>query len=459
MVAPVRILVVDDELQIAQLLAGVLRGAGHDTAYETDGRAALKRLERDPCDLLVTDLRMPGMDGLRLIEAARKANPEVDALIMTAYASADSAVQALRGGIADYLPKPFGVEEIKTAVEKALAKRAKRRAREIEVKDLSTRVELTRADLERRVADLSFLHDLTRIIASRMAPVKECLVVLLRHLDAESVFLTEAGSVVHRIGADADAASLELARQSGVTGRVVRSAAPAPLHAIAAPVGAGAVVARRAEPFDASAPQLLSIAARDLALAVENDRLREGQRRSCIGIVATLIEAVEAKDRFNRGHSRRVADLAVRFAHELGLPVREVEILETAAKLHDIGKIGVPEEILNKPGRLDAQEFDIIKSHPVIGEQILQPLEFLAEIRPVVRHHHERWDGRGYPDGLKTTDIPRSAAMLAIVDAFDAMTSTRPYRNGLPREQAHSILLEGAGTQWDPELVQVFGRL
>ncbi|MGQ0614148.1 MAG: HD domain-containing phosphohydrolase [Planctomycetaceae bacterium] len=459
MVAPVRILVVDDEIQIAQLLAGVLRGAGHDTAYETDGRAALMRLERDPCDLLVTDLRMPGMDGLRLIEAARKANPDVDALIMTAYASADSAVQALRGGIADYLPKPFGVEEIKAAVEKALAKRQKRRASEIEVKDLSTRVESTRADLERRVADLSFLHDLTRIIASRMAPVKECLVVLLRHLDADSVFLTEAGSVVHCIGADADAASLELARRSGVTGRVLRSSAPAPLHAIAAPVGAGAVVARRAEPFDAAAPQLLSIAARDLALAVENDRLREGQRRSCIGIVATLIEAVEAKDRFNRGHSRRVADLAVRFAHELGLPVREVEILETAAKLHDIGKIGVPEEILNKPGRLDDQEFDIIKSHPVIGEQILQPLEFLAEIRPVVRHHHERWDGRGYPDGLRTTDIPRSAAMLAIVDAFDAMTSTRPYRAGLPREKAHTILLEGAGTQWDPELVRVFGRL
>ncbi|MDH3592546.1 MAG: HD-GYP domain-containing protein, partial [Planctomycetota bacterium] len=184
-----------------------------------------------------------------------------------------------------------------------------------------------------------------------------------------------------------------------------------------------------------------------------------GQRRAYVGIVATLIEAVEAKDRFNRGHSRRVADLAVRFACHLGLPERERELLETAAKLHDIGKIGVPEEILNKKGKLTDDEFEIIKSHPVIGEQIIRPLEFLAEVRPIVRHHHERHDGTGYPDGLDAGAIPRSAAILSIVDAYDALTSDRPYRNGMPPARALQILDDGAGTQWDPDLVREFRSL
>ncbi len=131
----------------------------------------------------------------------------------------------------------------------------------------------------------------------------------------------------------------------------------------------------------------------------------------------------------------------------------------TAAKLHDIGKIGIPEEILNKKDKLTEDEFDIIKSHPVIGEQILMPLDFLSEARPIVRHHHERWDGSGYPDGLKGSAIPRQAAMLAIVDAFDAMTSNRPYRDGMEPARAKQILSDGAGSQWDPDLVERFAEL
>ena len=191
-------------------------------------------------------------------------------------------------------------------------------------------------------------------------------------------------------------------------------------------------------------------------MAVENDQLRAEQRQNYLGIVATLIEAVEAKDRFNRGHSRRVSELAGAFARRIDMPARDIELLETGGKLHDIGKIGVPEEILNKPGRLTDDEFDVIKSHPVIGEQIIRPLDFLAEARPIVRNHHERWDGRGYPDGLEGQCIPRPAALLSIVDSYDAMTSNRPYRDGMPKQKALDILSEGAGTQWDPELIAKF---
>ncbi|MDH3591225.1 MAG: HD domain-containing protein, partial [Planctomycetota bacterium] len=267
---------------------------------------------------------------------AREVRPEVDTLIMTAYASAETAVDALRRGVTDYLAKPFGVKEIREAIEKCLAGREQRQQEQRKVEDLSARVEQT---------------------------------------------------------------------------------------------------------------------------SVENDRLRLDQRRAYVGIVTTLIEAVEAKDRFNQGHSRRVAELAVRFAGHIGLEERDLELLETGGKLHDIGKIGVPEEILNKPGKLTDEEFEAIKAHPVIGEQILRPLDFLAEIQPIVRHHHERWDGRGYPDGLHGKQIPRLAALLSVCDAYDALTSDRPYRRGMPESKALDILREGAGTQWDPDLIRLFEQL
>jgi putative nucleotidyltransferase with HDIG domain len=458
-VAPVKILVVDDEEQIAQLLSGLLKSEGHQAEYVTDGEAALDRLTGGEFDLLVTDLRMPRMTGMQLIEKARDVAPDTDALIMTAYASTETAVDALRRGVSDYLSKPFGVDEVKAAVDKCLASREQRRKDEQKVNDLSAKVVSTEQSLEQRVGDLSFLHELTRLIADRSTPLKICLGAIRSHFDADAVILTQDNQVMERCGEEGDHAEelLRVGRRTALAG-LARFGAQDQRY-IAAPLEDGAVVAGRSEPFCADDLRLLSITARDLGLAVENDRLRATQRSAYIGIVSTLIEAVEAKDRFNRGHSRRVADLAARFAHHVGLSGRECELVATAAKLHDIGKIGIPEEILNKAGKLTSDEFDVIKSHPVIGEQILMPLDFLAETRPIVRHHHEHWDGSGYPDGLSGHNIPRNAALLSIVDAFDAMTSNRPYREGMPHEKALDILEDGAGSQWDPELVDRFATL
>ncbi len=454
MVAPVRILVVDDEVVIARLLTSVLKGEGYEAEYRTNGETALEELRRTDYDLLVTDLRMPGMDGMRLIQEARDVNPDVDAVVVTAYSSADTAISALRQGVADYISKPFSVEDFRSVISKALKARKKRLKRDREVEDLSAQVESASQDVGRHLGDLEFLHVLTRMAADRATPLRACLERVADHLGAETVLLIDGDQVVEHCGARNDTELLKLAKKTIRAGHGLDAD-----NTIAAPVGGGAVVARKSGRFRLDQLQLLSTAGRDLVLAVEIDRLRSAQRRSYVGIVATLIEAVEAKDRFNRGHSRRVAQLATSFAERIGLSVGERELLETAATLHDIGKIGIPEEILNKPGRLTPEEFEIIKSHPVIGEQILKPLDFLSDARTIVRHHHERWDGGGYPDGLAGDEIPRPAALLAIVDSYDAMTSTRPYREGMTQAKARAILDDGAGVQWDPELVQQFGQV
>ncbi|SFC91761.1 HAMP domain-containing protein [Bacillus sp. OV322] len=174
---------------------------------------------------------------------------------------------------------------------------------------------------------------------------------------------------------------------------------------------------------------------------------------------STLAAALDARDPYTAGHSERVAYYSLRIGRLARLPEAELDILHKTALLHDIGKIGVRDDVLLKDGKLTDEEFKQIKQHPVLGEKILKeikPAESMAPLLPGVRSHHERYDGRGYPDGLTGVGIPLMGRIIAIADAFDAMTSDRPYRKGMPEEKALSILAGGKGTQWDPELTTLF---
>ena len=174
--------------------------------------------------------------------------------------------------------------------------------------------------------------------------------------------------------------------------------------------------------------------------------------------VEALAAAVDAKDPYTRGHSQRVAGYAAAIARVMDLSEGDIARVRLSGQLHDVGKIGVPDAILTKPGALDDAEFAILKQHPTIGERMLAAAPFLQEILPAVRHHHERWDGRGYPDGLKEGMIPRDAAILAVADSFDAMTSSRTYRPALSLPEARRRLREGSGTQFDAAVVEAFER-
>ena len=173
--------------------------------------------------------------------------------------------------------------------------------------------------------------------------------------------------------------------------------------------------------------------------------------------IGSLAGALDAKDKYTRGHSQAVANYAIALCHALNLPASMVEQVRLAAFLHDIGKIGIPESILSKPGPLTPEEWAIMNQHPVIGaRQILAPVSALKDIIPLVEHHHERWDGTGHPAGLKGQDIPLGARIVSIVDAFHALTSDRSYRAAMTVVEAQVILDEGAGKIWDPNLIEIF---
>jgi putative two-component system response regulator len=173
-------------------------------------------------------------------------------------------------------------------------------------------------------------------------------------------------------------------------------------------------------------------------------------------VIYTLALAIEANDPYTRGHSERVADYAGKLARRMGLSENQAGIIRNAGILHDVGKIGISETILQKPGPLTDQELVSVQDHPMIGEKICKPLRSANTLLKIIRHHQERFDGAGYPDGLQSEGIPIEARIIAVADAYDAMTSPRPYRPPMPRRQAMDILKREAGDQWDPEVVKEF---
>ena len=201
---------------------------------------------------------------------------------------------------------------------------------------------------------------------------------------------------------------------------------------------------------------LLNSVAAMVGIHAGNRDLYRQQQEFLASVVRAMTSAIDAKDPYTCGHSDRVARISVRLAKELGEGAETLHTLYMAGLLHDIGKIGIDDAVLRKPGKLTPEEFDHIKEHPALGHRILADIQQLAKVLPAVLHHHEQWDGKGYPHKLVADNIPRIARIVAVADAYDAMTSDRPYRKGIEAERVDQIFREGAGKQWDPEVVAAY---
>jgi HD-GYP domain-containing protein (c-di-GMP phosphodiesterase class II) len=221
-------------------------------------------------------------------------------------------------------------------------------------------------------------------------------------------------------------------------------------------MGMVTIYLRKKVPVSSQVLAIISIVASVAAAAVENCELVKRIETNYFSTVEALAAAIEAKDPYTRGHSKRVTQFAIVLAERFGVPHTDIRNLRYGATLHDIGKIGVSGKILNKKGRLTTEEFEVIKQHPLIGENIICRVDFLQGARPIVRSHHERFDGSGYPDGLAEEEIPFLARVVAVMDFYDALTSDRPYRKAYSIEQTLHIIREGVGREFDPMVAVEF---
>ena len=308
-----RILIVDDEPKICQFLQVLLTREGYEAHSACKAADAVTMVAEGSYDLVITDLKMPGMDGFELVRCIKSMRAGLPIVMITGYATVETAVQALRHGVDDYVTKPFNIDELRKVISRALHA----------------------SEIER-----------------------------------------------------------------------------------------------------------------------ENRELQE----RCVAVLKDLTARLESKDKYVKGHAKRVGDVACELARAVGLSADELRLLRTAADIHDIGKIAVNDEIIDKPNALSDAEKRIVRDHPQIGEKLVEPLDFLGPVRPVIRHHHEHVDGKGYPDGLVGDAIPWLARILAIADAYDAMVSARPYREAMTPEQATAEIESCSGAQFDAKLAKTFCR-
>lgn len=238
--------------------------------------------------------------------------------------------------------------------------------------------------------------------------------------------------------------------------RKTRSEITVPLTINNATIGVINVESYTPEAFDSDDMRILTIVARQAAIAIENSRLYESLEQSYLDTIKALVSAMEAKDQYTRGHSERVRRYAMKTAQQMKLDERQMKELNYAGYLHDIGKIGIKDTLLCKVEPLTKDEYELIRKHPEIGNSILKDIKHLSSTCAIIRCEHERYDGNGYPNGLKKSQIPIGARVIAVADAYDAMTTDRPYRKAITTKQAIKILKDESARQFDPQVVKAF---
>lgn len=499
-----RILIVDDNRSLADALSELLTETGYKTEIVENGDQALASIQGSEFQLVLLDLVLPGRGGMEVMREIRRLAPSTEIVIMTGHSSVDSAVEAIRQGAYDYLIKPFDDLRVFLAVVNRALEKHRLSAENLRLlQDLSSK----NIQLEVTVDRLTCLNQLALAFYSTLeAPeLLKLIVRAINHqLNAERtslmLFDKPAGELIIKVAVGIEEEVVRKTRVKlgeGIAGWVAQTGKPILVEDIDADPRFQKHPDRpyRTDSF-ISAPVVLSVPlkakgkvlgvvnvnnkagggsftqqdmefvltlAAQAAIAIENAKLfgRLQQRTTELkeanfDSIKALAEALETKDAYTRGHSDRTVEHAENIAQALSLPEPEIERIKLAAILHDIGKIGIPEQILNKPAKLSSEEFALMKTHPVKGAEIIKHVKFLTPVVPLVRHDHERWDGKGYPDGLKEEAIPLGARIVAIVDAYDAMTTDRVYRKAPGKEYAISELKKYAGAQFDPRLVELF---
>jgi putative nucleotidyltransferase with HDIG domain len=347
------VLFVDDEVNILRAVQRLLRHEPCRVLTASRGSEALALLANEPAQVVVSDQRMPEMNGVELLSVIRERYPDAVRMMLTGYTEMNVAVEAINHGeIYRLITKPWNDEELKATLRQAF-----------DHYDLKS--EIRRLNQVTREQNLK-LQDMNRTLEAKVRD-------------------------------------------------------------------------------------------RTKQLADKNQELRIGY----VQTIRALAEAVDAKDAYTRGHSERVGVYASKLGRELGLPRELIERIYISGLLHDVGKIGIPDRIITKPDRLTPEEYEEIKRHPEIGARILQPVAFLADVVPCVRHHHEWYDGSsgGYPSRLVGDQIPLPSRIILVSDTLEAMTSDRPYRKGMPLERVVAELRRFSGTQFDPQCVEAMLRL
>jgi putative nucleotidyltransferase with HDIG domain len=459
-----RVLLVDDHAPVLRFLSAAFSSNGCQITAAATAEEALELIEQTSFDLVVSDIKMPGLSGLDVLQAVKGQQPRTPVVLITGVPTVDSAVFGIRHQAFDYLTKPFSVDEVQRLLERV---RQDRRDHEELARNPAGAEELARRqfgmEVLSRIGALALQGLETPVFVETVLDYTieslraHAAVILLFDEDGDFTASQKGDPALAAQISSLARASLDEIQKAGAHESLVLGSAAGPVAALVAlipgtekPMGVLCLGRTGGAAFLADEKELLLAYARTIGVSLQKILLSENVEENLIDTISSFVNALESKDTYLKGHSARVSLYAGEIAKAMGLSPAQVAVTRRAGILHDLGKLVVLDSILQKPGRLTNEEFALMMGHPVTAAKILKPLRFLAREAEAVKRHHERYDGKGYPDGLKGDDIPLIARIVTVADSFDAMTSDRPYRKALPIESALAEIRKHAGAQFDP---------
>lgn len=490
------ILVLEDQSIVREVISEIISNLGVPVhVAQADGiKAARAMLDSHPWNVLVADFQLGDGLSLDLVAELREQGNTIPVVLVSGFLTPDRVKQAEGLGITQILAKPFEPEGLLAALREVLAPwvngplapAAESQGPVMHGRLLPELFEMDRhlGLLFRMFSEIPRHQDVAEVCSSalslgmEMARAKRGFIALYErnrkklvmvamkagqgsdplHLAMPSCHLHETPFASLLSGEDE---VLQLLEQQGQRhtcwpGVQAEHVAAVPVRLQAVPMGVMCLIGcEGGSLLNDQVRYMLRLLVTQLDTLLDNRAVHAALADSMKETLVALVRSLEARDRYTKNHSSRVSELSVRFATDLGLGEDVVSLVRLGGLLHDIGKVGIPDEVLLKPGRYSDREYAIMKAHPAIGDSILKHMDTMVHERLIVRHHHERWDGRGYPDGLMGEEIPLEARIVCVADAIDAMTTHRVYRQAKPLSFCIEQLKLGVGTQFDPQVVEV----
>ncbi len=510
----IRMLIIDDDPNICESLKDILSEEGYEITTAGNIAPAKEHLAKEFYNIVLLDLKLPNGSGLDLLKELKASNSDTAVIVFTGYASAENAIAALNAGAFSYMQKPLNIDELKITIKKAIERQELvlsnkdllNRLKELSVKDPLTGLYNYRYLEERLSSEFKRAHRYVLPLSVIMIDIDyfKSINDIYGHQYGDLILkefgqclrdASRTNDIVIRYGGEEFLALLPDTNKAGAVifgsrllEKLVEHVFDPKGQKIKLKISMGLV----SFPEDGVDTQmaLIDLADKTLRTAKETGGNRlatlaeitekqannasQGEKESVEQmkekllkmegrVNQTLLESIyafaktiEAKDYYTSEHGENMVSIAVEIGKKLNISEKELENLKHAAILHDLGKIGIPDKILHKKGKLNEKELKKIRTHPQIGAEIIRSVHFLSAVVPIVLHHHERFDGLGYSSGLKGEDILLGARIIAVADVYQALVSDRPYRKAYSKKEALKIIQDGAGTQFDPEIVKIF---
>jgi putative nucleotidyltransferase with HDIG domain len=482
-----KILVVDDEDIILSIFQKYLEATKNYTVLTaTDGFEALEIINKEEIDCCFTDISMPRLDGLELTKRIHLHDNTIPVIIMTGNPSMRNAIETLKNGVVDFLTKPIKMDQLHTIINKVLMERA------LFVDNILLKEESQKnrkllsinKELQQKIKEVESMNlilqqldqaktskDLFSTLVDLSGEITSCdeahFTIFTQEMTTPETIASFVRDKARAIG-DADFIERDIINKvadDGVPFLIKKNNGNGSVMAIPLKIRSKVfgilflLIGAGRGCFSEKDLYFSNFLAQKASFSIENLALYENIYENLFSTLYAFVETIEARDPYTKQHSTRVSTYAMSIAEEIGCSQEEIDELNVSGNLHDIGKIGIPDSILLKPGRLTDEEYDVIKKHPVIGSNIIGHFNMWSLEEKIIRHHHERWDGKGYPDNLKENKIPFLSRILSVSDVYDALTSDRSYRTKMQEDVALNIIIENAGSQFDPEIVDVFLKL